>query len=143
MLHSALRDKRFSPILEEELRSLSCTVSFLHSFERASHWQDWQIGTHGLIVEFRDPNTREHRNATYLPEIAAAEGWTKQGTIDSLLRKAGFHGHISYRMREGLSLTRYQSTAHMMTYDNYIARKTLPVDPVAPVGKIAAVAVQA
>ena len=143
VLCSALRDKRFSPILEEEMRNLSCTVSFLHSFEKASHWQDWEIGTHGLIVEFRDPHTREHRNATYLPEIAAAEGWTKQGTIDSLVRKAGFHGHISYRMRDGLALTKYQSTAHMMTYNEYVQRKTRPLDPVSSVGKVAAVAVQA
>ena len=118
-------------------------MSFLHSFEKASHWQDWEIGTHGLIIEFHDPKTREHRTATYLPEIAAAEDWTKQGTIDSLVRKAGFNGHVGYRLRDALTLTRYQSTAHMMTHKEYIAMNTAPVGPMPVAAKVAAVAVQA
>ncbi len=140
---SALRDKRFPPIAENELSQLSCTVSFLHTFEKAAGWQDWEIGTHGLIIEFSDPHTREQRSATYLPEIAAAEGWTKQGTIDSLVCKAGFNGHVSHRLREGLTVTKYQSTAYMMTHTEYLAANTVPVDSMPAVGKVAAIAVQA
>ena len=118
-------------------------MSFLHSFEKAAGWQDWEIGTHGLIIEFSDPHTREQRSATYLPEIAAAEGWTKQGTTDSLVRKAGFNGHVSHRLREALMVTKYQSTAHMMTYTEYLAANTVPAASVPAVGKLAAIAVQA
>jgi AMMECR1 domain-containing protein len=125
------------------LSQLSCTVSFLHTFEKAAGWQDWEIGTHGLIIEFSDPHTREQRSATYLPEIAAAEGWTKQGTIDSLVRKAGYNGHVSHRLREALTITKYQSTAFMMTHTEYLAANTVPVDTMPAVGKAAAVAVQA
>lgn len=142
-LTSALRDRRFSPIAEDELSNLRCTVSFLHSFEKASNWQDWEIGMHGLITEFRDPDTSEKRNATYLPEIAAAEGWTKQGTIDSLIYKAGFVGHVSNRLREGLTLTRYQSTAHEMTHQEYVAHSAMPVKLISAVDSVSAVAVQA
>lgn len=140
---SALRDRRFSPIAEDELSNLRCTVSFLHSFEKASNWQDWEIGMHGLITEFRDPDTSEKRNATYLPEIAAAEGWTKQGTIDSLIYKAGFVGHVSNCLREGLTLTRYQSTAHEMTHQEYVAHSAMPVKLISAVDSMSAVAVQA
>jgi len=140
---SALKDKRFSPISEDELSQLSCTVSFLHSFEKAGHWQDWEIGTHGLIIEFSDPHTRERCNATYLPEIAAAEGWTKQGTIDSLIHKAGFNGHVSRRLRDSLTLTKYQSSAHVMTHKEYVARNAIPVDSTPAVCSTAAVVVQA
>ena len=118
-------------------------MSFLHTFEKAGNWQDWDIGTHGLILEFRDPNTREHRNATYLPEIAAAEGWTKQVTIDSLICKAGFSGHVSYKLREDITLTRYQSSAYVMTYQEYCAINTDASKASSAVGKAAAVAVQA
>ncbi|DBA95787.1 hypothetical protein WJX77_002866 [Trebouxia sp. C0004] len=142
-LTSALKDKRFPPIAENELSQLRCTVSFLHTSERAAGWQDWEIGTHGLIIEFSDPHTHERRSATYLPEIAAAEGWTKQGTIDSLVRKAGFNGHVSHGLREGLTITKYQSTAYMMTHTEYLAANTVPVDSTPAVGKVAAIAVQA
>lgn len=122
---------------------LSCTVSFLHTFEKASHWQDWEIGTHGLIIAFHDPNTREHRSATYLPEIAAAEGWTKQSTIDSLIRKAGYAESIGSRLKDRLSLTRYQSTAQMMTHKEYITHNASPVDALPAAATMPAVVVQA
>jgi AMMECR1 domain-containing protein len=38
-----------------------------------------QIGKHGMILEFTDPE-RVRRSATYLPEIAAQEGVQKSGT---------------------------------------------------------------
>ena len=65
---SALRDTRFDPISKEELSKLNCSVSLLTNFEPASSWNDWQIGTHGIRIEF--VNEKGHkRNATYLPEI--------------------------------------------------------------------------
>ena len=33
-----------------------------------------QIGQHGIIIEFTDPDYNTRRNATYLPEVAAQEG---------------------------------------------------------------------
>jgi AMMECR1 domain-containing protein len=38
-----------------------------------------QIGKHGMILEFTDPES-VRRSATYLPEIAAQEGVQKSGT---------------------------------------------------------------
>lgn len=33
-----------------------------------------QVGKHGLIIEFTDPDYSTRRSATYLPEVAAHEG---------------------------------------------------------------------
>ena len=33
-----------------------------------------QVGKHGLIIEFTDPDYNVRRSATYLPEVAAHEG---------------------------------------------------------------------
>ena len=34
----------------------------------------FQIGKHGIIIEFTDPDNNARRSATYLPEVAAHEG---------------------------------------------------------------------
>lgn len=118
-LTSALRDRRFPPIQAKELPHLECTVSILTDYETALHYLDWEVGKHGLIIEFTDPDYTTRRSATYLPEVAAHEGWTKIETIDSLMRKAGYNGSISESLRRKLRITRYQSTLYTMHYNDY------------------------
>ena len=126
-LCSALRDRRFPAIQRKEVTSLQCTVSLLHSFESAVDWQDWDIGRHGLIIVFTDPYTAARRTATFLPEVAAHENWSKQYTIDALIRKAGFSGSVSSALRLSLTVTRYQSTAYTMSHNEYIIQTTAPI----------------
>ncbi|GMI90410.1 hypothetical protein like AT2G38710 [Hibiscus trionum] len=119
-LTSALRDRRFPPIQAKELPSLECTVSILTDYETANNYLDWEVGKHGIIIEFVDDyNTR--RNATYLPEVPAHEGWTKVEAIDSLVRKSGFSGPITESLRKRIKLTRYQSTLFTMQYSDYVS----------------------
>ncbi|CAL9051583.1 unnamed protein product [Musa banksii] len=118
-LTSALRDRRFPPIQAKELPFLECTVSILTDYEPALDYLDWEVGKHGLIIEFTDPDYNTRRSATYLPEVAAHEGWTKLETIDSLMRKAGYNGAISESLRNLLHITRYQSTLYTMHYRDY------------------------
>jgi AMMECR1 domain-containing protein len=73
----------------KEVAHLSCSVSLLCCFERADSWRDWQVGTHGLIIEFTDPALQCKRTATFLPEVAADQGWSQRQCIESLVRKAG------------------------------------------------------
>ncbi|XVE68596.1 hypothetical protein DITRI_Ditri09bG0081400 [Diplodiscus trichospermus] len=116
----ALRDRRFPPIQAKELPYLECTVSILTDYETANNYLDWEVGKHGIIIEFTDEfNTR--RSATYLPEVPAHEGWTKVEAIDSLMRKAGFNGHITESLRKRIKLTRYQSTLFTMHYSDYVS----------------------
>ncbi|KAL6545471.1 hypothetical protein OROGR_009345 [Orobanche gracilis] len=143
-LTSALRDRRFNPIQAEELPNLECTVSILTNYETARDYLDWEVGKHGIIIEFTDPDNKTVRNATYLPEVAAHEvnvlddsnlstwslwrnfgkhtdkGWSKIEAIDSLMRKAGYSGGITKPLRERIQLTRYQSTLFTMHYSDYV-----------------------
>ncbi|PON70301.1 AMMECR [Parasponia andersonii] len=118
---SALRDRRFPPIQSKELPSLECTVSVLTDYETANHHLDWEVGKHGIIIEFTDPDYNTRRSATYLPEIAAHEGWTKIEAIDSLMRKAGYNSTITESLRRKIKLTRYQSTLYTMHYSDYVS----------------------
>ncbi|KAG5239533.1 AMMECR1 domain-containing protein [Salix suchowensis] len=65
-----LLDRRFPPIQAKELPTRECTVSILTDYETADHYLDWEVGKHGLIIEFTDPNNNARRSATYLPEVA-------------------------------------------------------------------------
>ncbi|KAF6171934.1 hypothetical protein GIB67_011831 [Kingdonia uniflora] len=120
-LTSALRDRRFSPIEPKELPYLECTVSVLTDYESELQYLDWEVGKHGIIIEFTDPDCNAKRSATYLPEVAAHEGWTKIEAIDSLMRKAGYNGAITESVHNRIRLTRYQSTIYTMHYSEYLS----------------------
>lgn len=131
-LKSALKDRRFSPIRAEELPKLECTVSILTNYETADDYLDWEVGKHGIIIDFSEPNSGTTRSATYLPEVASHEGWTNIQAIDSLIRKSGYTGSISSELRESIRLTRYQSSLFTMDFSQYAAyvkthRGSLPV----------------
>ena len=72
-----------------------------------------------LHVVWPDPVARCQRSATFLPEVAKHERWSCQDTIDALIAKAGYVGSITHQLREALAITRYQSTACSLSYDDY------------------------
>ena len=53
---------------------------------------DWILGTHGIRISFVHRGRRY--GATYLPDVAVEQGWTKEETIESLMRKAGWDGGV-------------------------------------------------
>ncbi|PIA14338.1 AMMECR1-domain-containing protein [Coemansia reversa NRRL 1564] len=116
-LISALNDSRFTPIRLGEIPELSCSVSLLTDFEDAENYLDWKIGEHGVWIEFKQ-NGRK-KTATFLPEIAKEQGWSKIETIDHLLRKGGYQLTITSEMRESIKLTRYQSKKAHLSYVEY------------------------
>lgn len=77
-----------------------------------------QIGIHGIQIEFSIGGRT--KTATYLPEVAAEQGWTKIQAIDSLLRKGGYHDKITEHLRRTLKVTRYQSEKVTLTYNEYL-----------------------
>lgn len=121
-LISALRDSRFSPIQVKELGSLSCAVSLLTDFEEVSKYNDWEVGTHGITIDFGDSKGNSY-SATYLPEVAHEQGWDHDQCVDSLMRKAGYKGTINNALRSSLQVTRYQSSKVTLTYDEYCQLK--------------------
>ncbi|KAG1142094.1 hypothetical protein G6F38_007974 [Rhizopus arrhizus] len=111
-LISALKDTRFKPITLEELPRLSCAVSLLTDFEQADDYLDWEIGVHGIWIEFIQQDG-EKETATYLPEVIKEQGWTKEEAIRSLLRKGGYYGNITkeYYNQICLVIKQYENRA--------------------------------
>ncbi|KAN0040489.1 hypothetical protein ACTA71_008826 [Dictyostelium dimigraforme] len=122
-LTSALKDSRFSAITKKELTKLHCAVSLLVKFETCDSVWDWEIGTHGIWIEFTDPNTNQISNSTYLPEVIPEQEWTKEEAIRSLIKKAGFNGKVDDNFFSLIKLTRYQSSKDSLSYSEYLEYK--------------------
>ncbi|KAF8821874.1 DUF51 family protein, partial [Cardiosporidium cionae] len=108
-IKSGLRDHRFQPISANELRHLICQISLLGCFEKCDHAYQWDIGTHGVIVNFSDVKGRRY-SATFLPEIAEENKMSHRVTIHELIRKSQFIGPITDTLLENVEVTRYQSS---------------------------------
>jgi AMMECR1 domain-containing protein len=81
---------------------------------------DWEIGTHGLRISFTHLTRRF--GSTYLPDVAREQGWTKEETMISLMRKAGWSGRSSdWRNVKDLNVVRYQGHRCELGYKEYIA----------------------
>lgn len=129
---SALQDHRFSPIQKSEVPSLHCTVSLIFGFEKSPSCLEWEIGVHGLIIRFYDAHARRNRSATFLPEVPAAEGWSKQQTIDYLIQKSGYSGAVTPDLYRAIELTTYRSSPFSMSYQEYCSyAQSQPISAVA------------
>jgi len=127
-LISALKDTRFSPVAHHEVSRLECAVSLLCEFEPAKDAYDWEIGKHGIIIDFADPKSGSHRSATYLPEVASEQEWDRDEALMSLIKKAGFKGSVTDDLIHNIKLTRYQSSIHHLPYKEYAThRKEFPL----------------
>ena len=93
-LTSAFEDTRFSPIPSTLLSSLSCSLTLLANFEPCSDAMDWMLGRHGIRISFTHRGRRH--GATYLPDVAVEQGWNKEETVESLMKKAGWDGGSSH-----------------------------------------------
>ena len=49
------------------------TVSLLTNFESAADLDDWEIGVHGVWIDFVDMQNKS-RNAVYLPDVIPEQG---------------------------------------------------------------------
>ena len=110
---SAFHDHRFSPITASEVPYLHVSVSLLTDFTPLTVWDDWEVGVHGITISYR------HINATYLPEVALEQGWTKEETVEELMRKGGWEGRVGERERREMKVTRYESQKRGMGWEEY------------------------
>ncbi|KAK3346709.1 AMMECR1 domain-containing protein [Lasiosphaeria hispida] len=116
-LTSALHDTRFSPVTLRELPSLEVAVTLLTDFEDAAGPMDWELGTHGIRISFHYHGRRY--GATYLPDVAVEQGWTKEETLQSLMRKAGWMGRKDRWEEVELKVVRYQGKKEGLKYAEY------------------------
>jgi len=115
---SAFEDTRFSPITLSELPTLSNNITLLQNFTPCSGPLEWDVGTHGIRISFSYHG--RHYGATYLPDVAVAQGWTREETVMSLMRKAGWSGRSSDWKKVGdLKCIRYEGKAATLGYSQY------------------------
>eukprot|EP00639_Heterosigma_akashiwo_P009923 CAMPEP_0206377146 /NCGR_PEP_ID=MMETSP0294-20121207/9971_1 /ASSEMBLY_ACC=CAM_ASM_000327 /TAXON_ID=39354 /ORGANISM="Heterosigma akashiwo, Strain CCMP2393" /LENGTH=203 /DNA_ID=CAMNT_0053825541 /DNA_START=208 /DNA_END=816 /DNA_ORIENTATION=+ len=112
---SAFRDRRFEPVGRAELGALQVAVSLLVRYEPAADWRDWEVGVHGILINFYS-SRNEHYSATYLPEVAPEQGWGHLEAVSSLVRKAGYRGRVDDALLDSLEVTRYQSSKAKLDY---------------------------
>ncbi|RPA75585.1 hypothetical protein BJ508DRAFT_418059 [Ascobolus immersus RN42] len=120
---AAFEDSRFSPITARELPTLEAAISLLTNFEPCADPYDWDLETHGIRISFVYHGRK--LGATYLPDVAKEQGWTKEETLQSLMRKAGWAGSRG-RWREvvegaeaGFKVVRYRSSKARVGYKTY------------------------
>lgn len=112
-ISAAFQDNRFPPVTARELPKLRCTFSLLHSFEPCKTWNDWTIGTHGIIAEYHN------HSATYLPSVMEEQGWDHKETLMNLLAKAGLRRAAEEDLAK-VSVTRYQVSKRSRDYKDMI-----------------------
>jgi len=118
---SAFNDSRFRPLHTHEVPLLACDVSLLTDFETAEHVEDWQVGVHGITI---DLNVRgKLYSATYLPEVAVEQGWSKQRVLTELLAKAGSPYPFTPALAKNIKVTRYQSSKCSISWADYTRLK--------------------
>jgi uncharacterized protein (TIGR00296 family) len=122
-LISALRDKRFNPVSLAEFPQLRVSVSLLVQYEDCDHCHDWTVGIHGIMIRWMDDLRMTEYSSTYLPEVAAEQGWDQVTAVASLIRKAGYHGRVSDDLLQKIMCTRYQSSKQKVTFDEYAQRR--------------------
>ena len=114
----AFDDTRFAPIVLSELLTLAAAVTLLGDFTPALHPMDWDLGIHGIKITFLYQGKRH--GATYLPDVAVEQGWTKEQTIVSLMRKAGWIGRSAdWKKVADLRVTRYTGSKANVRYSEW------------------------
>lgn len=91
---------------------------------------DWEAGEHGIHLAFSDPSNPSARyNATYLPEICMEQGWTKEETILSAIRKSGWRKTVKVGdpVWQSLRMQKYGSVKVGATWDEYVEWKRMRV----------------
>lgn len=93
-------------------------VSLLGGFEWIADPLDWLPGTHGIVAEFTH-GSRRYR-ATYLPEIAVEQGWSREEALRSLAHKAGLPRGASETLLQSVRVQRYRSVRSTLSYSSYM-----------------------
>ena len=71
-IESAIYDHRFSPVTFNELNDIDIEISVLTPLKRIESIEEFSYGQHGIYM------TKNGKSGSFLPEVASAEGWTKE-----------------------------------------------------------------
>lgn len=132
-LIAALQDRRFPPIDKKELSQLKCSCNILQDFEKiydgktqAGDIFNWEIGTHGIELFFKHPQTGSICSATFLPEVMPEQGWDKEETFLNLIEKAGVYAHAKDILEDYensfVKVIRYEGKKSAISYDEFMVQ---------------------
>jgi AmmeMemoRadiSam system protein A len=101
-VQAAFQDHRFSPVELSELPLIDIEISLLTPSKSVAGPEEIQIGRDGVTL------IKDGRSATFLPEVAVEQGWSREETLEHLCRKAGLAGGC---WREDARFETYQTIA--------------------------------
>lgn len=88
--------------------------------KKAAHPWDWTVGTHGIILNFKDPKSGRKYTGTYLPSVPIEHNMTQDTALRELCKKAGYEGLIDNDFLQArVTLTRYQATVVSLDAKSY------------------------
>jgi len=117
-LLSAFDDTRFEMMREEEVPALTCSVSLLYDFEKVKDCKNWEIGIHGIKIEFEDSKNK-YRSATFLPQVAPQFGYTRRQTLKRLVKKSGTKDKFTKALAAKIRTTRFKGSLCYASYDEW------------------------
>lgn len=123
-LISALQDDRFEPVELAEVKHLNVGVSLLVNFTPIPDPLQWEVGKHGIEIEFKAPHGSREYSGTFLPEVAEEEGWDQRTTLEYLIQKAGYRGSFD-AVKPHIKAKTYESLKVKLTYEEYMTEKKL------------------
>jgi AmmeMemoRadiSam system protein A len=80
---AAMEDPRFSPLGEQELQSVSLSLSVLTPLQPIDDPEQIAVGRDGVQLE------RGAHRAVFLPNVALEQGWNRRQLLERLAIKAG------------------------------------------------------
>ncbi|MDT8068214.1 MAG: AmmeMemoRadiSam system protein B [Terriglobia bacterium] len=83
---AALRDPRFSPVRESELKDLQYEISVLSPMQHVLDTSTIKIGEHGLLIR------KGSREGLLLPQVPVEQRWDRATFLQEVSLKAGFPG---------------------------------------------------
>lgn len=129
-LIAALEDSRFPPISNKELKHLKCSCNILRNFKtiykegiKNKDIFNWELGTHGIELRFKDPKTSKACSATFLPDVMTEQGWDKTDTFRNLIEKSGCWSDVQEIMDHYddyfIEVIRYEGNKSNISYEDF------------------------
>uniref|UniRef100_T1IBQ3 AMMECR1 domain-containing protein n=1 Tax=Rhodnius prolixus TaxID=13249 RepID=T1IBQ3_RHOPR len=120
----AVKDSRFNPISRDELTKLHVSVSILRHFEDGADYTDWEVGVHGIRIEFHNEKGNK-RTATYLPEVA-----TEQGVGEEAQPHRGWCRQMAMEAAATITTATIVDTAGAASVGEGVGDRRLPCPPI-------------
>jgi AmmeMemoRadiSam system protein B/AmmeMemoRadiSam system protein A len=100
-ISAALKDPRFMPVREEELKEIDLEISVMTPLQKIKDYKQIRLGIDGVIIK------KGYNQAVYLPQVATETGWNLDEFLGSLCRKAGLP--INSYKSEGMEFLVFQA----------------------------------